>query len=316
MEDDLVARRIGLDALGDEAVERERLVRRARHQRLIDIADEPLRRRQGLDVVRIQAVEGAEIGEIERAALGRLRVHVRQVVEVGRQGRLAVHRNRARRRTDGRRRSRAGPRARIASAAPRRERIVRPIIAALLSSGVGGFPMKGAPLAELAPVGRLLPAAQWLKGRNCYWNVASNMERGAPIRSAFAAPCVMRSPGGSPTPIAGRLAVFWRRAKRKTIPFNSSKGRLMRFQVMRAERSGPRNERRARWRSACAAAQPAQPAVPGAPGAQRRSRRRRRRSIWCRRSRNGPNSAPNSLPMARKLAPRCATSRPRPISRR
>jgi invasion protein IalB len=31
-----------------------------------------------------------------------------------------------------------------------------------------------------------------------------------------------------------RSAVFWRRAKRKTIPFNSSKGRLMRFQVMRA----------------------------------------------------------------------------------
>ena len=41
--------------------------------------------------------EGAEIGEIERAPFWRLRVHVRQVVEVGRQGRLAVHRNRPRR---------------------------------------------------------------------------------------------------------------------------------------------------------------------------------------------------------------------------
>ncbi len=99
MEDDLVARRIGFDALGDEAVKRERLVGRARHQRLIDVADEALRRRQGLDVVRVQAVEGAEISEIERAALGGLRIDVRQVVEVGRQGRLAMHRNRARRRT-------------------------------------------------------------------------------------------------------------------------------------------------------------------------------------------------------------------------
>jgi hypothetical protein len=100
MEDDLIARRIGFDALGDEAIKRKRLVGGACHQRLIDVADEPLRRRQGLDVVRVQAVEGAEIGQIERAAFGRLRVHVGQVIEVGRQGRLAVHRDRARRRTD------------------------------------------------------------------------------------------------------------------------------------------------------------------------------------------------------------------------
>jgi hypothetical protein len=45
--------------------------------------------------------------------------------------------------------------------------------------------------------------AAWLKARNCYWNIASNMERGAPIRIAFTALCVMRSPGGLPTPIAG-----------------------------------------------------------------------------------------------------------------
>ncbi len=100
MEDDPIARGIGFDAPGDEAVKRERLVGGARHQRLVDVADEALRRRQGLDVVRVQAVEGAEISEIEPAALGRFRVDVRQVVEVGRQGRLAMHRNRARRRTE------------------------------------------------------------------------------------------------------------------------------------------------------------------------------------------------------------------------
>ena len=65
MEDDVIARRIGFDALGDQAVEGERLVGRARHQRLIDVADEALRGRQGLDVIGVQAVEGAEIGEIE-----------------------------------------------------------------------------------------------------------------------------------------------------------------------------------------------------------------------------------------------------------
>ena len=177
MEDDLVARRIGFDALRDEAIERERLVGGARHQRLIDVADEALRCRQSLDVVRVQAVEGAEISEVEGAALGRLRIDVRQVVEVGRQGRLAMHRNRARRRTQppaivG------APASAIASTAPRRERIVRPIITALLSSGVGGFPMEGAPFARLALLAAIFASGAWAKGRNCYWNIASNMERG------------------------------------------------------------------------------------------------------------------------------------------
>ena len=76
VEDDLVARRVGLEALGDEAVERERLVVGAGHQRLIDVADEALRGRQGLDVVGVQAVERAEIGEVEPAAFGRVGVDV------------------------------------------------------------------------------------------------------------------------------------------------------------------------------------------------------------------------------------------------
>jgi hypothetical protein len=62
--------------------------------------------------------------------------------------------------------------------------------------------MEGAPFARLAPLAAIASGA-WAKGRNCYWNIASNMERGAPIRSAITAPCVMRSLGGSPTPIAG-----------------------------------------------------------------------------------------------------------------
>ena len=60
MEDDAVARVVGLDRVGDQAVEREGLVGRAHHQRLVDVADEALGGRQGLDVIGIEAVEGAE----------------------------------------------------------------------------------------------------------------------------------------------------------------------------------------------------------------------------------------------------------------
>ena len=91
MEDDPVARVVGLDRLGDEAVKREGLVGRTRHQRLVDVADQALRRRQSLDVIGIEAVEGAEIGEREPAALGGVGVGVGQVVESGRQRRRAVH---------------------------------------------------------------------------------------------------------------------------------------------------------------------------------------------------------------------------------
>ena len=91
MEDDPVARVVGLDRLGDEAVKGEGLVGRTRHQRLVDVADQALRRRQGLDVIGVEAVEGAEIGEREPAALGGVGVGVGQVVESGRQRRRAVH---------------------------------------------------------------------------------------------------------------------------------------------------------------------------------------------------------------------------------
>jgi hypothetical protein len=61
--------------------------------------------------------------------------------------------------------------------------------------------MKGAPLAQLALLASFC-RRRAVKARNCYWNIASNMERGAPIRIAFTALCVMRAPGGLPTPIA------------------------------------------------------------------------------------------------------------------
>jgi invasion protein IalB len=61
-----------------------------------------------------------------------------------------------------------------------------------------------------------------------------------------------------------RLAVFWRRAKRKTIPFNSSKGRLMRFQLMRASAAALAVSV-ALAGGALAQQTPAKPAAPGAP---------------------------------------------------
>ena len=178
MEDDLVARRIGFDALGDEAVKRERFVGGACHQRLVDIADEALRRRQGLDVVRVQAVEGAEISEIERAALRRFGIHVGQVVEVGRQGRLAVHRNRAGGRTDDalrlRRTHRKGePKRGAEEAANRTADHGRRCI-------IGGrrIPNGRRIFGPSRPRWRFFARGAWWKGRNCYWNIASNMERG------------------------------------------------------------------------------------------------------------------------------------------
>jgi invasion protein IalB len=63
-------------------------------------------------------------------------------------------------------------------------------------------------------------------------------------------------------PIGGVLA----KAKRKTIPFNSSKGRLMRFQLMRASAAALAMSV-ALAGAALAQQAPAQPAVPGAPGA-------------------------------------------------
>ncbi len=72
-----------LDGLGDQAVERERLVEPARHQALDrQVADAV--GGDALDDERIETVEGAEGAEHETAALWRVRVHVGEVREVRR----------------------------------------------------------------------------------------------------------------------------------------------------------------------------------------------------------------------------------------
>jgi invasion protein IalB len=62
-----------------------------------------------------------------------------------------------------------------------------------------------------------------------------------------------------------RLALFWRKAKRNTIPLNSSKGQLMRFQVMRLSAAALAMSI-ALAGAASAQTQPAKPAAPAAPG--------------------------------------------------
>ena len=174
-------------------------------------------------------------------------------------------------------------------------------------------------MARLASLGRLLPTTQWSKRAKLLLECRVECgKRGADPQRVHRASRHEVARRLTDANCGRRLALFWRRAKRNTIPFNSSKGRLMRFQVMRASAAALAVSV-ALAGAALAQQAPAQPAAPGAPrarSARRASRLLRRRSIWCRRSRNGPNSAPNSLPMARTLAPRCATSRPRPISRR
>jgi hypothetical protein len=63
------------------------------------------------------------------------------------------------------------------------------------------------------PVGRFFARGGWPKGRNCYWNIVSNMERGALIRSAFPRLAHVVASKVADT----NLALFWRRAKRKPL---------------------------------------------------------------------------------------------------
>ena len=69
-EGDVAARGIGLDAFGEQAVERERLVIAARQQALDHVAAD-IGRRQALDDERIETVEGAEHALHQLAAFGR-----------------------------------------------------------------------------------------------------------------------------------------------------------------------------------------------------------------------------------------------------
>ena len=81
-----------LDRAGDQAVERERLVGRAHHQALEHVARHHVRR-DAEDDQGVEAVEGALEGERDSSALRRLRIGIGQVLETGREGRLAMHRD-------------------------------------------------------------------------------------------------------------------------------------------------------------------------------------------------------------------------------
>ncbi len=82
---------IGVHALGDQAVERERLVLRASHQGLEHHGAEPLGCRTCLEVIGVETVEGAEQAQSQSAALRRVRVGVGEVREAGRERRRAMH---------------------------------------------------------------------------------------------------------------------------------------------------------------------------------------------------------------------------------
>ena len=84
---------VGLDRTGDQAVEREGLVLRARHQGLEDHGVQPLGGRAGLEVEGVQAVESAEHAEPQPAALRRVGIGVGELPEVRRERRGAVHRD-------------------------------------------------------------------------------------------------------------------------------------------------------------------------------------------------------------------------------
>ena len=82
--------RPGLDRLGQQAVEPERLVPVARHQRLEDVGRHRGGRTAAEDV-RIERIEAPGFAEDDGSALGRLRVRIGQRHKIRWQGRLAIH---------------------------------------------------------------------------------------------------------------------------------------------------------------------------------------------------------------------------------
>ena len=81
---------VGLDRLGDQTIERERLVIAARHQSLDHMAADRGQRQAAHDQ-RVQAVEGAEHTLNQPAALGRIGIHIGHGGKGRRHRRLAVH---------------------------------------------------------------------------------------------------------------------------------------------------------------------------------------------------------------------------------
>ena len=92
-EDDVGMGIVGLDRLGDQAIECEGFIEGAQHQRLEYVADETLRRGSCTQVIRIEAVERPFLGERQMASFRRLRIGVGKAREVGGQRRLAMHSN-------------------------------------------------------------------------------------------------------------------------------------------------------------------------------------------------------------------------------
>ena len=93
VEGDIAARVVGLDAFGQQAVERESLVIAARHQALDHKAPDLLNG-EAADDQGIEAVEGSEEAPDQPAALRRIGIGVGHMGEAGGQGRRAVHRQR------------------------------------------------------------------------------------------------------------------------------------------------------------------------------------------------------------------------------
>src|SRR5208283_4773872 len=75
----------------DQSVKRERLVERARHQGLEDVSVHPLRGGAGLQVKRIETIEGAEESDGEATAFHRGWLGIGQMIEGILEGRVAVH---------------------------------------------------------------------------------------------------------------------------------------------------------------------------------------------------------------------------------
>src|SRR4051812_8685029 len=96
MEGDVVPGIVGFDRLRKQAIKGEGLVLAARHQALddvtaLEVVAAYLLDRDAPDDHRIEAVEGAEIAPDQAATLGGIGIEVRQVVEISRQRRLAMH---------------------------------------------------------------------------------------------------------------------------------------------------------------------------------------------------------------------------------
>jgi hypothetical protein len=93
VEGDIAARVVGLDAFGQQAIERESLVIAARHQALDHEAPDLLNG-DAADDQGIEAVEGSEDTPDQPPALWRIGIGVRHVREVAGEGRCAMHRQR------------------------------------------------------------------------------------------------------------------------------------------------------------------------------------------------------------------------------